>query len=230
MNARLQMDQVWVYSCRWSVPWEQQQKKEKTKEKETSRLASAWVWWSQMALCRNGSFPPSSSNPDQQTASVLRGEKNDLTPQPGTWFAFFLSHSSWRKVGKEEGMKKEKRAGGVVVVVVGLHWRISWSEPRGGWGASSLASPGLRKGRLRCPRKGQPRRGMGGGRNPWHVVSPSAHVHQLVHRGVVCKRLEVGLKAVGLSCVLPWEGQWMVFSNFCKVTSVISDSLQLSGL
>lgn len=31
-----------------------------------------------------------------------------------------------------------------------------------------------------------------GGRDPWHVVSPSAHVHQLVHRGVVCKRLEVG--------------------------------------
>ena len=60
--------------------------------------------------------------------------------------------------------------------------------------------------------------------------SPSAHVHQLVRRGVVCKRLEEALKAVGLSCVLPWEGQWMVFSNFCKVTSVIFDSLQLSGL
>ena len=34
--------------------------------------------------------------------------------------------------------------------------------------------------------------GPGGERDPWHVVSPSAHVHQLVHRGVVCERLEVG--------------------------------------
>lgn len=34
--------------------------------------------------------------------------------------------------------------------------------------------------------------GPGGERDPWHFVSSSAHVHQLVHRGVVCERLEVG--------------------------------------
>lgn len=65
----------------------------------------------QMALCGNGSFPPSSSNPDQQTVSVLRGEKNDLTPQPGTRFAFFLSHTTQLKESWKEGMKKERGQG-----------------------------------------------------------------------------------------------------------------------
>lgn len=103
--------QVWIYSCRWSVPWEQTKRKnERIKEKETNRLASAWVCWSQMALCGERAVLLSPSNPDQQTASPLHGERNDLIPQPGTWAAFFLSHTT-RAEGKLEKRERVKKKG-----------------------------------------------------------------------------------------------------------------------
>lgn len=60
-----------------------------------------------MALCGNGTFLLSSSNPDQQTASLLRRERNDLIPQPDLPSFCHIQlelKETWKRKGEKEGM------------------------------------------------------------------------------------------------------------------------------
>lgn len=145
-----------------------------------------------MALCGNGAFPLSSSNPDQQTASMLRGEKNDLMPQPGTWFPFFLSHTTWAE-GKLEKKKGWKRKGGESQVVIKNKLVRAQRRVR----RKPLARRGIRQpGSDAHEGESHAEGGPGGGRD-------SAHVHQLVHRGFVYKRLGDGLRSHGIKLCAP---------------------------
>lgn len=194
----------------------------KNNVKEIDRLASVWVWWSQMALCGNGAAPLSPSNPDQQTASLLRRESNDLIPQPGTYTICLLSlthNSSWRKVGREERVKKKGWGR------LGCHKEWASQSPAEGWDASPWPGPNIGKQDSMSTKEGER-----GGKGPLTDPYPSALGHELhLQRLAVWEDERWAAPAEGTwdeALDPPGEGWWTVFKFLLLKISISPHGLE----